>query len=175
MSTSDFDFNLLWQNILAFYNSSEESLLSRSGELVLSKDFWDGLALGIQNDVTDESTLCHVSYNALYTLITTADLEFLTYAATTLSKGETPSDLGFFMQLFESMAEFQIVFFNVYSDCYIESLLIQLGKITNSNAGAGDFLVVVGTSLLEYFYLETGYTRALDAALQLSDLRNIGL
>ena len=171
---SDFDYNKLWANIQAFYASSDKSLIARAPELVYNKDFWDGFVLGAQDDNTDTSTMCYTSYNALYNLVNTADIEFLTYAISAVNKGETPTDLGFLTSNFEALTEFSLVFFNVYSFCYIELLLIQIGKITASNSGAGNFLLTVGVSLYEYFYNGSGNVTELDKALQGNDYGVIG-
>ena len=118
--------------------------------------------------------MCYESFLVFYTLVTTSDTEFITYAASALSKGETPTDMGFLITLFEAMTEFSLVYFNVYVDCYFELLLIAVGKITASNAGAGNFLLTVFTSTYEYFYNSTGNVKTLDDSLQGSDLELIG-
>lgn len=165
----------LWSNLQAFFGSDQKTLISRGPELVLSEEFWSGFGLGIQADQEDTGSACYGSFMAMYTTINTADIEFLTYAASVISKGETPSDLGFLSSLFETYTEFSLVYFNMYVDCAIELLLISVGKITSSNAGAGDFLLVVGLSLYEYFWNGEGTVRALDAALQGNDKVMIGV
>ena len=49
-----------------------------------------------------------------------------------------------------------LVFFNLYADCYFELLLIQIGKITNNSAAAGNFLQVVAVTLYEAYWEASG-------------------
>ena len=96
------------------------------------------------------------------TLAQSADIDFSSFASSTIEKGESATDLAYLITLFTVYQEFSLVFFNVYADCYFELLLIQLGKITNNSAAAGNFLQTIAITLYETYAESTGNLKALN-------------
>mmetsp|Transcript_10207 Transcript_10207/g.15541 ORF Transcript_10207/g.15541 Transcript_10207/m.15541 type:complete len:182 (-) Transcript_10207:105-650(-) len=151
--------------ITSFFDSTSTSLAGQLSTLVLLESFWIGFTLGVQEDNTDTATLCYEAFEATYSLITTQGVSFYAYAEAILTKGTTPTDIGFLMNLFETLTQVNLIFFNLYAECYIELLLIALGKIMNSQAQGGQFLMTIGISIYEYFYLGSGASVDLDTAV----------
>ena len=60
--------------------------------------------------------------------------------AATQAKGATPTDLGYLVSFFNFISDFGLVLFNVYTYCYFDDLLQFFGKITGSQAAAGNYL-----------------------------------
>ena len=56
------------------------------------------------------------------------------------AKGATPTDLGYIVSFFNFISDFMLVLFNVYSYCDVDNLLQFFGKITGSQAAAGNYL-----------------------------------
>ena len=54
----------------------------------------------------------------------------------------------------------------MYADCYFELLLIQLGKITNNSAAAGNFLQTVVIELYETYSEGTGALKKLNTIIE---------
>ena len=131
------------------------NLLTAMPILVFSEEFWNGFTTGIQDFEVEDSN-CYGSVTAMLTLIRTADIDFTSFAASTIEKGETATDAAYFITLFTVLQEFNLVFFNMYADCYFELLLIQLGKITNNSASAGNFLQTIAIMLYETYIETTG-------------------
>ena len=52
--------------------------------------------------------------------------------------------------------------FEVFHECYLELLLIQLGKITTNSSASGDLVKKLGFEILEYFTADTGLWHNLD-------------
>ena len=91
--------------------------------LVVSYNFWSGVVLGFQENTSDKTSYCFVSFDAIYNLLITSNLEFSNYEAAAVFKGETPTDFGFLIHLFEIWQEISLVFFNFYADCYVDLFL----------------------------------------------------
>ena len=67
-----------------------------------------------------------------------------------MDKGQTASDFGFAVSLFEFGADFTLVYFNMYEDCDVEALMQSVGQITNLAAIAGNFLITVALAIYDY-------------------------
>mgnify|MGYP006091800863 FL=1 len=98
----------------------------------------------------------------MVTLAKSADIDFDAFAASTIEKGESATDFAYLITLFTVFQEFNLVFFNMYADCYFELLLIQFGKITNNSAAAGNFLQTVVIELYETYSEGTGALKVLN-------------
>ena len=139
----------------------DRNLLTMLPTLVFSEEFWGGVVLGVQDfDVEDSN--CYSSTQAMVTLAKSADIDFDSFASSTIEKGESATDFAYLITLFTVFQEFNLVFFNLYADCYFELLLIQLGKITNNSAAAGSFLQTVVIELYETYSEGTGALKALN-------------
>merc|ERR1719389_990004 len=68
------------------------------------------------------------------------------------------------MTLFNVATEAQLVWFNLFADCYLELLMIQVGKITNSSAAGMNFAQTIGITLYETYCEQTGYLVSLNQA-----------
>ena len=162
MSTTEF----LQTRIDDFFRGGTYSLASQLSTLVMLDTFWYGLVLGVQQDTTDTTSECYTSFGIVYTFITTYGVDFYTYAEAVVNKGSTPTDVGFLMNMFEAFSQFNLVFFNLYADCYFELLLIAIGQITSSQAQGGQFLMTIGVTIYEYFYEGVGNMVNLDTSVQ---------
>ena len=102
--------------------------------LVNKFDFWSGFVLGMQEDPFDNTSQCYTSFAALKSTMESSNLEFTNYKSSAGEKGETATDTGFFLHLAEIGQDFGIVWFNLYTFCQIEQILIQWGRIAQSEA-----------------------------------------
>ena len=144
-------------------NSNSENIITILPELVFSNPFWDGFVQGIQSAESEESN-CYQSVSAMLVLIQTADVGFQKFATSTTEKGGTATDAAYMMTLFNVATEAQLVWFNLFADCYLELLMIQVGKITNSSAAGMNFAQTIGITLYETYCEGTGYLVALNQA-----------
>ena len=144
-------------------NSNSENVLTILPELLFSNYFWDGMVQGVQDAETEESN-CYNSVSAFLTLIETADIGFQKFATSTTEKGGTATDAAYMMTLFNVMSEAQLVWFNLFTSCYFELLMIQVGKITNSSAAGMNFAQTIGITLYESYCEGTGYLVQLNKA-----------
>ena len=135
--------------------STSDNLLTVLPILVFSDTFWNGFVTGIQDFAVEDSN-CYESVEAMLILVKSADIDFNSFAASTMEKGKTATDAAYFITLFTVFQEINLVYFNMYADCYVELLLIQMGKITNNSAAAGNFLQTVAISLYETYIETTG-------------------
>ena len=72
-------------------------------------------------------------------LVMSADIDFDAFATSTTDKGGTATDAAYMMTLLNLSTEAQLVYFNMFADCYFELLMIQVGKITNTSAAGMNF------------------------------------
>ena len=79
-----------------------------------------------------------------------ANLDFELYQVSTASKGEVATDMGFAIHIAEIMQGLSLVFFNMYSYCYIQTLVTNVGKVVNSPALAGNIGVTLGYELYDF-------------------------
>merc|ERR1719181_1567079 len=66
------------------------------------------------------------------------------------------------MTLFNVMSEAQLVWFNLFTSCYFELLMIQVGKITNSSAAGMNFAQTIGLTLYETYCEGAGFLVSLN-------------
>ena len=76
-------------------------------------------------------------------------MDFDTYGTASLAKGDTATDIGYWIHLFEIMSSGLLVTFNVFEFCYTNLFLITLGQITNSSSIAGNFVTDLATVGIE--------------------------
>ena len=60
--------------------------------------------------------------------------EFAQYAQTAMAKGKTPTDGGFAVLIQEFGLDMGLLFFNVFTACYLENLLMLIGTFTQNLA-----------------------------------------
>ena len=89
-------------------------------------------------------------------------LDFYAYAYETMDKGGSATDIGFWISNISTITDLSIVVFEVFHECYLELLLIQLGKITTNSSSSGDLVVKLGVELYEYFTATSGHWHELD-------------
>ena len=92
------------------------------------------------------------------TLLTKSDLNFELYKVATKLKGATPTDIGYLINLFGIGNEVSLIFFNMYTFCFVELFLINLGRINNSSSIAGNLIITFSSELIEYFWVKSGPT-----------------
>ena len=88
--------------------------------------------------------------------------DFYAYAYETMDKGGSATDIGFWISNISTITDLSIVVFEVFHECYLELLLIQLGKITTNSSSSGDLVVKLGVELYEYFTATSGHWHELD-------------
>ena len=126
--------------------SYDPNLLTLLPDMLVSEEFYNGFVIGVQESADTDSN-CYESVIAMLTLILSADIDFDSFATGTTEKGGTATDLAYMMKMVNVATEGQLVWFNLFADCYIELLMIQVGKITNSSAAGMNFAVTVITTV----------------------------
>ena len=114
--------------------------LSIAPNLVNSFDLQKGMVYGLLEQPT-ESSPCQTSLEALQTTFVSSQyqLQFDSYAGAVFAKGNTPTDTGFLLSMFEFLVDVSLVGFNFYNDCKIELLLIVLGSFLSKTSSAYNF------------------------------------
>ena len=69
--------------------------------------------------------------------------EFAQYAQTAMAKGKTPTDGGFAVLIQEFGLDMGLLFFNVFTACYLENLLMLIGTFTQNLAGAANYTTTI--------------------------------
>ena len=80
------------------------------------------------------------AHGALIGLVSGLSFDFYTYAFETMTKGGSATDIGFIISNIGVIQDFMIVFFELFHECYLESLLIQIGKITTNTSSSGNLV-----------------------------------
>ena len=127
-------------------------LIGNLSTLVTNKQFWMGVVDGLQ-EISSTTSDCYVfTDNMIDFMFNTASYAFVYDAFMTLveTKGQQATDGGFQSQLFESLVDFGLLFFNVYNSCYVDNLLQIIGKMTSGQAMAGDYMLNLGTEFYAY-------------------------
>ena len=131
--------------------------------------------MGIQENHVDTTSNCYGALDGVYALLMGAAANYDAYAASEMEKGVSATDSGYMIHLFETFMEFQLVFFNMYANCYFELLLMQFGKIFNTASGAGNWISAIFWIVYEYYDEQTGNVVLLEAALKTTDSQSKGL
>lgn len=115
-------------------------LLAIMPNLVFNFDAQAGLVYGLLEQPTETSP-CQESLEALQTTFVSSkyQLEFDKYASAVLLKGNTPTDFGFILSMFEFFVDVSLVGFNFYNDCKLELLMIVLGSFLSKTSSAYNF------------------------------------
>ena len=121
--------------------SSTTGILGAMPYCVYNQNFYTGLVLGLQTSPLT-TTLCYSYYNVAATLVqsNTYQYNYEDYMTATQAKGATPTDLGYLVSFFNFISDFGLVIFNVYTYCYVDDFMQFFGKITGSQAAAGNYL-----------------------------------
>ena len=91
-------------------------------------------------------------------MLANSNLGYAAYKSQTAFKGETATDTGFLIHLYSISQEFSLVWFNLYTYCYIELMLINIGRILNSSAQAGNLVTTLSFEMIDYFFNKKGPT-----------------
>ena len=67
--------------------------------LMTTKQFWNGVFLGLQEDKNDQTSQCFVAWDALYTLIVSSNISYGLFEASSKFKGITATDMGYLFHL----------------------------------------------------------------------------
>ena len=130
----------------------DTSVIGQISSLTPLNEFWQGVALGFQEDTDDTATDCYAAEEAMFTLVNTSNFDFLEYAEAIMNKGKTASDFGYMVQLYSMYQDFQLVGLNVFNGCNVDLLLIQLGKISRSTGAATNVLTTIGFEIYQYYF-----------------------
>ena len=141
---------------------AKNTLVAMIPELVVVKDFWLGLVLGAQEVKTDTTTGCYDYTGQVFDFLTSEGLNFDQWAKSIKEKGNSATDMGFFIQSSESVNEFNLLYFNLYAECYFELIFIQVGKMFTDLPNAIDLIQLLLTDLIEYFSSGKGEFAVLD-------------
>jgi hypothetical protein len=118
-------------------------------------EFWEGVVLGLQQDPTDTTHECYTSFGSWATQIAAIPTSIENYAAnpppnsvmTTVASGPWYMPGSYFI-LGKLLSESGTVFFTFYDNCYIDDMLISLGRTINSISGAFNTAITAVT----YFF-----------------------
>lgn len=118
--------------------------------------FHKGLIVGLQSQELYD-TPCLTGLDTLQTtwVSSSYQLDFVKYATSVLNKGNTPTDTGFAISLYEFVIDISLVFFNFYSACQFELLLINLGSYFSKTSSAFNFSNSIGYVMYQWFQEET--------------------
>ena len=100
---------------------------------------------------TDTTSQCYEAFTILYDYLIGANLSFFAYRSATFQRGEVATDMGYLFHIIEIMQGLSLVFFNMYSYCYVQTLVVNVGKVVNSPALAGNLGVTLGYELYSYY------------------------
>ena len=78
-------------------------------------------------------------------------VDFNQYAAGVISKGNTPTDTGYVMSLFEFLVDLSLVGFNFYKDCNLELILIVFGSFLSKSSSSFNYVNNVSYVLLNMY------------------------
>ena len=101
----------------------DPNLLTLLPDMLISEEFYNGLVMGVQESADTDSN-CYESVIAMLTLILSADIDFDSFATGTTEKGGTATDMAYMMKMVNVATEGQLVWFNLFADCYLELLMI---------------------------------------------------
>ena len=135
---------------MSFYFSSNR-LIANLQALIVEKNFWLGIVNGLQETPSTTSD-CYTYTSSMLNFIWSSQYSFVydQFMATANIKGIQGTDGGFNSQVFESLVDFGLLFFNVYNSCYVEQLYQIIGKMTSGQAMAGDYFMNMGTEFIAY-------------------------
>ena len=124
---------------------------------------------------TDTTSQCYESFIVLYDFLIGANLSFYLFATSASQKGEVATDIGYAIHVADIMQSLSLVFFNMYANCYIQTLIVNIGKVVNSPALAGNIGVTLGYELYSY-YQKSGALYAVNEAMDTVplDFMNVG-
>ena len=114
--------------------------------------FQKGMVIGMQSQELD-GTPCINSLASLQETWVSSyyQLDFTSYATAVFNKGNTPTDMGFLISMYEFVVDITLVYFNFYTDCKFELLLISLGQLLSKSSSAFNYSNAVGFLMYEYY------------------------
>ena len=91
-----------------------------------------------------------------------------------MNKGNTPTDFGFLISMYEFMTDISLILFNLYRECQLELVLINLGSFTSKTSSAFNLSNSVGYVMYEWYVYqdEVGKGTASDA-MSPSSIKNL--
>ena len=156
---------------MTFYFDSTK-LISSLSTLIVEKNFWMGVVNGLQ-EVSSTDSDCYSYTQNMLDFIWSSQYAFVydQFMTTVAEKGIQGTDGGFQSQVFESLIDFGLLFFNVYNSCYVDNLLQIIGKMTSGQAMAGDYMLNLGTEFYAY-YQKSSESKILALETALADTSN---
>ena len=142
--------------------TNTNGFLAQLPYMLNSREFAEGLILGLQEDPTEANSNCFLTYTSVMDLIETSNLNFYHYKYSTEQSGSTATDAGYISHLFVFLNEFSLIWFNLFADCYIENFFISLGRIFNNPSLAGNFAIAIVYEMIEYYTLSEGLSYTLE-------------
>ena len=133
------------------FNFATGKLIANLNTLIREKTFWMGIVDGLQ-EVSSTTSDCYTYAGTMLDFIWSSQYAFVydQFMALVQTKGIQGTDGGFQSQIFETLVDFGLLFFNVYSSCYIENLFQIIGAMTSGQAMAGDYLLNIGVEVYSY-------------------------
>lgn len=135
-------------------------------------DLWEGVVLGLQQDSTDTSHECYISFVSWATKLSAIPTTVVNYAANPPPNSvmsQVTSDPwkqpGSYFVVAKLVSESGSMFFSFYDYCYIDDMLISVGRTINSISGAFNTLITAVT----YFFNNYDYTDSTTSFYSLND------
>ena len=137
---------------MSTFSFTSAKLITNLSLLIVEKNFWMGIVNGLQ-EVSSTTSDCYSYTQNMLDFIWSSQYAFVYDQFMTLvqEKGIQGTDGGFQSQVFESLVDFGLLFFNVYNSCYMDNLLQIIGKMTSGQAMAGDYMLNLGTEFYAYY------------------------
>ena len=91
-----------------------------------------------------------------------------------MNKGNTPTDFGFAISIYEFMTDISLILFNLYSQCQLELMLISLGSFTSKTSSAFNLSNSVGYVMYEWYVWQDENSKGVASnAMSPSNIKNI--
>ena len=133
-------------------------------------NFQKGMIFGMQSqELTDTPCMEALSVMQTTWVASSYQLDFVQYASTVLNKGNTPTDFGFAISLWEFMSDVVLIFFNFYTECQFELMLINLGSFTSKTSSAFNFSNSVGYMMYQWYIYKFSDSNAASPIKNLED------
>jgi hypothetical protein len=128
-----------------------KAVFSDAIPLYKETNFFRGIVLGFQQDITNTEHQCYVSFDNFAANITVVG-DFFTecYDQVTYASDSSWTDFtgfGVCIQPIKRIAEVGVVFFNFYSYCFVDDVVISVGRTVNSFSGGFNTLINFGFRL----------------------------
>ena len=137
-------------------------------------NFQRGIIQGLQEQNSTSSPCYTNTIKLQETAVSSkAQLDFLSYGSATVNKGNTPTDVGFAISIYEFFVDFGLVGFNFYTYCTFELLLISLSNIFSKSSTAFSFVSNVSIQLLSLCPKGSGFCDTINSEPEILPLYNL--